>query len=88
METVVTTVGSASGAERPAEDRMLREDVVREILARLARGEVVRQIARELGVDRKTVKAWRQRGNDVLPYPRPLVVPGKTTYQAKALANA
>ena len=63
MEMVVTTVGSASGAEHPAEDRMLREDVVREILARLARGEGVKQIARELGVDRKTVKAWRRRGS-------------------------
>ena len=62
MEIVQSTVGSPSGAARPAEDRMLREDVVREILARLARGEGVKQIARDLGVDRKTVKAWRRRG--------------------------
>src|SRR5712671_4073939 len=41
---------------------MLREDVVKEILARLARGEGVKHIARELAVDRKTVKAWRRRG--------------------------
>jgi len=41
---------------------MLREDVVREILARLERGEGIKRIARELGVDRKTVKAWRRRG--------------------------
>jgi transposase len=41
---------------------MLRADVVQEILARLARGEGVKGIARELGVDRKTVKAWRRRG--------------------------
>ena len=41
---------------------MLREDTVKEILARLARGEGVKHIARELTVDRKTVKAWRRRG--------------------------
>jgi transposase len=41
---------------------MLREDVVREMLARLGRGEGIKRIARELGVDRKTVKAWRARG--------------------------
>src|SRR5262249_51235306 len=41
---------------------MLREDVVREMLARLARGEGIKRIARELGVGRKTVKAWRARG--------------------------
>jgi transposase len=41
---------------------MLREDVVRELLARLERGEGVKTIARELGVDRKTVKRWRKLG--------------------------
>lgn len=41
---------------------MLREDVVRELLARLGRGEGIKRIARELGVDRNTVKAWRARG--------------------------
>jgi transposase len=41
---------------------MLRADVVQEILARLARGEGVKRIARDLAVDRKTVKAWRRRG--------------------------
>lgn len=41
---------------------MLREDVVREVLARLARGEGVKTIARELGVDKKTVKRWRTQG--------------------------
>jgi len=50
---------------RPAgavEEAMLREDVVREILARLGRGEGVKHIARALGIDRKTVKRWRARG--------------------------
>lgn len=41
---------------------MLREDVVGALLARLERGEGVKTVARELGVDRKTVKRWRQRG--------------------------
>lgn len=41
---------------------MLKADVVQEILARLTRGEGGKRIARELGVDRKTVEAWRRRG--------------------------
>lgn len=41
---------------------MVREEVVREILARLERGERVKGIARELGVDKKTVKRWRRLG--------------------------
>src|SRR3989442_697656 len=51
---------------RPAgavEAAMLREDVVREIMARLSRGEGVKRIARDLGIDRKTVKRWRARGS-------------------------
>src|SRR5438445_9556834 len=45
-----------------AEETMVQEEVVREILARLERGERVKRIARELGVDKKTVKRWRQLG--------------------------
>ena len=45
-----------------AEGTMVQEEVVREILARLERGERVKRIARELGVDKKTVKRWRQLG--------------------------
>lgn len=56
------SVGCPSGVETPTEEWMLREDVVKEILARVERGEGVKRIARELGVDRKTVKAWRRRG--------------------------
>jgi len=41
---------------------MLRADSVREILARAQRGEGVKRIARELGVDRKTVKRWLRLG--------------------------
>jgi transposase len=62
MEAPLSSVGSSLGIPGPTEERMLREDVVKEILARLARGESVKRIARELGVDRKTVKAWRRRG--------------------------
>lgn len=62
MDAEGSPVGSPSGGANPTEVRMLREDLVREILARVARGEGVKRIARELGVDRKTVKAWRQRG--------------------------
>src|SRR6266852_7289432 len=45
-----------------AEGTMVQEEVVREILARLERGERVKRIARELGVDKKTVKRWRHLG--------------------------
>ena len=39
---------------------MLRGDLVREMVARKERGEGVKRIARELGVDRKTVQALAQ----------------------------
>lgn len=42
---------------------MLREDTVQEVLARLARGEGIKTIARELGMDRKTIKRWRRLGH-------------------------
>ena len=41
---------------------MLRGDLVREIVARKERGEGVKGIARELGVDRKTVRRWLRLG--------------------------
>jgi transposase len=41
---------------------MLRGDLVREIVARKERGEGVKRIARELGVDRKTVRRWLRLG--------------------------
>ncbi|HLC05236.1 MAG TPA: hypothetical protein VJK02_19555 [Anaerolineales bacterium] len=62
MDATTSAVVSPSGTPSPTEERMLREDVVREILARLERGEGIKRIARGLGVDRKTVKAWRRRG--------------------------
>ena len=42
---------------------MLRGDLVREIVARKQRGEGIKRIARELGVDRKTVKRWLRLGS-------------------------
>lgn len=62
MDDQVTDVGSRPVPGAPVEGGMLREDAVREVLARLARGEHVKTIARELGVDKKTIKRWRQRG--------------------------
>ena len=46
-----------------AEERMLRADLVREMVARKERGEGAKRIARELGVDRKTVKRWLRLGS-------------------------
>lgn len=46
-----------------AEERMLRADLVQEMVARKERGEGVKRIARELGVDRKTVKRWLRLGS-------------------------
>jgi DNA invertase Pin-like site-specific DNA recombinase len=45
-----------------AEGQMLRADLVREMVARRERGESRRQIARELAVDRKTVRRWLRIG--------------------------
>jgi transposase len=62
MDETMTAVASLPVPGGTAEERMVQEDVVREILARLARGDGVKAIARELGLDRKTVKRWRARG--------------------------
>jgi DNA-binding NarL/FixJ family response regulator len=55
-DTQQNPVGFAPCDPSRSEELMLREDTVREILARLGRGESVKAIARELGVDRKTIK--------------------------------
>jgi len=60
METTSGFVGSPLGAPAPTEVGMLQPEAVQEVLARLARGEGVKRIARALGVDRKTVRAWRR----------------------------
>jgi len=61
-ETRRNPVGFEPCAPHRSEEPMLREDMVQEVLARLARGESVKAIARELGMDRKTVKRWRRLG--------------------------
>jgi Helix-turn-helix domain len=55
----VVSLPTPAGA---AEERMLRADLVREMVARAQRGEGAKRIARELGVDRKTVKRWLRLG--------------------------
>ena len=62
MDDPQRDVGSTAATDTPVEGWMLREDIVCEVLARLARGECVKAIARELGVDKKTIKRWRARG--------------------------
>lgn len=54
-----------------AEERMLRGELVREIVARKERGEGIKRIARELGVDRKTVRRWLRLGGWQPRRPRP-----------------
>lgn len=61
-DTSPSSVGSVPCDHHGSEEPMLREDTVQEILARVARGEGIKTIARELGVDRKTVKRWRRQG--------------------------
>jgi transposase len=41
---------------------VLKAEVVEDVLARLRRGEQVRALARDYGVDPKTIRAWRRRG--------------------------
>jgi transposase len=61
-ETTMHSVGSSPCITHSGEEPMLGADTVQEVLARLARGEGVKALARELGVDRKTVKRWRRLG--------------------------
>lgn len=58
-----------------AEERMLRADLAPEMVARKERGEGVKRIARELGVDRKTVKRWLRLGSWQPRQPRCLPKP-------------
>jgi transposase len=50
---------------------MVTETVVEQVVQALARGEAVSAIARAYGLDRKTVRAWGQRGQYVARAPRP-----------------
>ena len=62
-DTSTSSVSSVPCDHHRSEELMLREETVQEVLARLARGERIKTIARELGVDRKTVKRWRRQGH-------------------------
>jgi hypothetical protein len=62
MEESVQGVVSAAIRNESLEETMLREDGVREILARLERGEGIKRIARELGISKNTVRRWRRVG--------------------------
>jgi transposase len=76
MEERLDQVVSPPTPAGAAEERMLRADLVREMVARAQRGEGVKRIARELGVDRKTVKRWLRLGTwqprRHQPRPRPI----------------
>lgn len=61
-EAVMSPVPSPPATTPAEEDGMLREDCVREVLARLQRGERVKTIARALGLARNTVKHWQRVG--------------------------
>ncbi len=63
MEERLNRVVSLPTKAGAAEERMLGADLVREIVARKERGEGAKRIARELGVDRKTVKRWLRLGS-------------------------
>jgi transposase len=52
----------ASAKPSDEETPVLKEQVVGEMLERLRRGEAVAALAAEYGVDRKTIRAWRDRG--------------------------
>jgi len=67
MRAPVGLLATAASREAP----VLKEQQVQEVLARLARGESVLGIGRALGIDPKTVRAWRARGRWRARQPRP-----------------
>ena len=62
MEEARDRIVSLSTASGAAGERMLGADLVGEMVARKDRGAGIKQIARELGVDRKTVRRWLKLG--------------------------
>jgi transposase len=62
MENEQEPVFSPSTETGLAEGGMLGQELVREMVARRERGDGIKRIARELGVDRKTVKRWLRLG--------------------------
>src|SRR5688572_8624422 len=66
----VVAVGWA-GPVSPEAVPVLKPEVVEELLTRLGRGEKLKRLAAEYGVDRKTIRAWRARGRYQPRAPRP-----------------
>ncbi len=66
-------LATSSGELWPGTETMVGETVVEQIVAALARGEPVAAVARAYGIDRKTVRAWRRRGEPRPRKPRPTV---------------
>ncbi len=64
---VVGSTGPVAAEALP----VLKPEMVDEVLARLGRGEPVKRLATEFGIDRKTVRAWRARGRYQPRTPRP-----------------
>jgi transposase len=62
MDVPEGTGVASKATDLPRGALVLREAQVQEVLARLERGEAVVTIARALGIDPKTVRAWRRRG--------------------------
>ena len=62
MEEEEKRVASPSTEVGLAEEGMVGQELVREMIARRERGDGIKQIAREVGVDRKTVKRWLRLG--------------------------
>jgi transposase len=65
MELLETAGGGAvtsPAIPQPEETPVLKAQVVDEVIARLKRGETVSDVAAAYEVDRKTVRAWRERG--------------------------
>jgi transposase len=62
MERVSDRVVSLPSESGSVEEGMLKGDLVREMVARKERGEGIKRIARELEVERKTVRRWLRVG--------------------------
>jgi Helix-turn-helix domain len=62
MQQLPDSIVSPSNEAGYAGERMLGAELAREMVARKERGEGIKRIAHELGVDRKTVKRWLRLG--------------------------
>jgi hypothetical protein len=60
-QALVALAATLTSSEAP----VLKEQVVEEVLTRVARGETVVGVARAFAIDPKTARAWRARGQYV-----------------------